>query len=82
MKADVKKFSGAFVGGHDLSFARALSGLVLTDCSPGDGAAASADEESGERSVFKEFEGSAVRDCVAELPTPVSIAECGKLMDF
>ena len=81
-KADVNEFSGAFVGSHDLSFARALGGLLLTYCLPCDGTATAADEESRERPILKKFKWGTVGDCVDELATPVSDAECGKLVDF
>ena len=77
----MEEFSGAFVSGHGLSFERALGGLLLTYCLPCDGTIAAADEESGERPILKKIKRGTVGDCVAELATPVSVAECGKLMD-
>ena len=52
---DAFEGSGAFVGGHDLRFARALGGLFLSDRFPGDRTTAVADVKARKGEKFEKF---------------------------
>ena len=78
----MQKFGDAFVRGDDLGLTRTLRRLLLADRLPGDGTAASTDEEAGEGAKFKKFNRGAIGNGVPDLATPTYIAEFGELMAF
>ena len=78
----MQKFCDAFVCGYNLSLTRTLRRLLLADGLPGDGTAASTDEEAGEGAKFEKFNRGAIGNGVPDLATPTCIAESGELMTF
>ena len=58
--ANMQKFGDAFVRGNDLGLTRTLRRLLLADGLPGDGTAASTDEEAGEGAKFKKLNRGAI----------------------
>jgi hypothetical protein len=70
----------AFVGGVDFSDAQTVGCLILPDGFPSDGTTTTANDVTGERSIFEEFEGSAIGNCVAELAAPTCITKCSEVV--
>ena len=75
---DAFKMHGAFVGGNDLGLARAKRRLLLADAFPSNRPTASTDQKAREAAELVKLQRHTVRNGVAKLPTPASVAVRGQ----